>query len=245
MRRPWLGRTTGAFHLSTTRPILIASVAGLMSLGVSSPAWPSDVTGEVKAAFKAGGEAKLDRVANFDHQVTGVAATEDGRVFVNFPRWSEDAPVSVAEIKDGKPVPYPDAEWNRYRNAAPLSPAAPSGSGMGAVSHLYQAPAPVRRQESVDDGTSRSLAIVKVGNVFRAYTQVDLQILLNILGITHGALQVLPSCSLVGVDSNDQSNPDDATRSQAQSAGLRAPGRTGSRFGTGILLDWRRPSFQR
>ncbi|KAK5727208.1 bud neck involved protein [Elasticomyces elasticus] len=29
--------------------------------------------------------------------------------------------------------------------------AAPSGSGMGSVSHLYQPPAPVRRQESVDD----------------------------------------------------------------------------------------------
>ena len=25
-------------------------------------------------------------------------------MFVNFPRWSEDAPVSVAELKDGKPV---------------------------------------------------------------------------------------------------------------------------------------------
>ena len=87
----------------------------------------SDVKGEVGAAVKKvsgkSGEAGIERVANFDHQVTGVAASEDGRVFVNFPRWSEDAPISVAEIKDGKAVPYPDEEWNRYRNAAPLSPA--------------------------------------------------------------------------------------------------------------------------
>ena len=67
--------------------------------------------------------ATLQKVASFDHQVTGVAVSEDGRIFVNFPRWFEDVPFSVAELtKDGKLHPYPDAEWNRYRNAAPLSP---------------------------------------------------------------------------------------------------------------------------
>ena len=59
----------------------------------------------------------LSKVAAFDHQVTGIAVGRDGRVFVTFPRWSEDAPVSVAELKDGKPVPYPNEEWNRWRNA--------------------------------------------------------------------------------------------------------------------------------
>ncbi|GJD59436.1 hypothetical protein MTDSW087_00675 [Methylobacterium dankookense] len=38
-------------------------------------------------------------------------------MFVNFPRWSEDAPVSVAELKDGKPVAYPNDDWNSWRNA--------------------------------------------------------------------------------------------------------------------------------
>ena len=67
--------------------------------------------------------ATLQKVASFDHQVTGVAVSEDGRIFVNFPRWFEDVPFSVAELtKDGKLHPYPDAEWNRYRNAAPLPP---------------------------------------------------------------------------------------------------------------------------
>jgi sugar lactone lactonase YvrE len=59
----------------------------------------------------------LTQVARFGHQVTGVTVARDGRIFVNFPRWTEDAPVSVAELKDGKPVPYPDAEWNAWRNA--------------------------------------------------------------------------------------------------------------------------------
>jgi sugar lactone lactonase YvrE len=61
--------------------------------------------------------AALTQVARFDHQVTGVTVAQDGRIFVNFPRWTEDAPVSVAELKDGKLVPYPNAEWNAWRNA--------------------------------------------------------------------------------------------------------------------------------
>ncbi|WP_156680161.1 L-dopachrome tautomerase-related protein [Sphingomonas profundi] len=60
----------------------------------------------------------LTQVARFDHQATGVAVTADGRRFVNFPRWTDDAPISVAEIrKDGSLAPYPDAKWNSWRNA--------------------------------------------------------------------------------------------------------------------------------
>ena len=63
----------------------------------------------------------LTQVATFESQVTGVAITPEGRIFVNFPRWEEDVAVSVAELRDGKLVPYPDAEWNAWRNAKPLS----------------------------------------------------------------------------------------------------------------------------
>jgi sugar lactone lactonase YvrE len=61
--------------------------------------------------------APLKEVAAFSHQVTGVAVAKDGRIFVNFPRWTEDSPVSVAEVKGGKAVPYPDEAWNSWRNA--------------------------------------------------------------------------------------------------------------------------------
>ncbi|MEO7339062.1 MAG: L-dopachrome tautomerase-related protein [Caldimonas sp.] len=60
----------------------------------------------------------LRLVARFDHQVTGVSVSEDGRVFVNFPRWTEDSAVSVGEWRDGAVVPYPDARWNEWRNAS-------------------------------------------------------------------------------------------------------------------------------
>ena len=60
----------------------------------------------------------LTLVARFDHQVTGVTVAPDGRTFVCFPRWTEDTAVSVAELlPDGALRPYPDAEWNAWRNA--------------------------------------------------------------------------------------------------------------------------------
>jgi sugar lactone lactonase YvrE len=62
-------------------------------------------------------KASIELVADFEHQVTGVSVSEDGRIFVNFPRWTEDNAISVAELKDGRLRPYPDEEWNAWRNA--------------------------------------------------------------------------------------------------------------------------------
>ena len=59
----------------------------------------------------------LKKVATFEHQVTGVTVGRDDRIFVNFPRWTEDSPVSVAEVmKDGSIKPFPDEAWNSWRN---------------------------------------------------------------------------------------------------------------------------------
>ncbi|MGI4982648.1 MAG: L-dopachrome tautomerase-related protein [Janthinobacterium lividum] len=64
------------------------------------------------------GHARLHKIASFKHQVTGVTVADDGRIFVNFPRWTEDAPISVALVgSDGEVQPYPDAQWNSWRNA--------------------------------------------------------------------------------------------------------------------------------
>jgi sugar lactone lactonase YvrE len=59
----------------------------------------------------------IELVADFGHQVTGVSVSETGRIFVNFPRWTEDSEISVAELADGSLKPYPNAEWNAWRNA--------------------------------------------------------------------------------------------------------------------------------
>jgi sugar lactone lactonase YvrE len=58
--------------------------------------------------------AELQEVASFpNQQVTGVgASTKSGRVFVNFPYWSDDHFLSVAEIVDGQPKAFPNEQWN-------------------------------------------------------------------------------------------------------------------------------------
>ncbi|NUX52497.1 L-dopachrome tautomerase-related protein [Paraburkholderia youngii] len=65
-----------------------------------------------------GSRPHLREIASFGHQVTGVAVAADGRIFVNFPRWTEDAPISVGVLTpDGDVRPYPDDRWNGWRNA--------------------------------------------------------------------------------------------------------------------------------
>ena len=59
------------------------------------------------------GAAQLQEVASFpNQQVTGVAVSKTGRIFVNFPDWSDDHTISVAELVGGKPKPFPNPEVN-------------------------------------------------------------------------------------------------------------------------------------
>ncbi|MFH5805079.1 L-dopachrome tautomerase-related protein [Alienimonas sp. DA493] len=54
-------------------------------------------------------------VATFDGPMpTGVSVHPSGRIFVNFPRWGDDPPATLAELKDGKAVAYPSAAMQRY-----------------------------------------------------------------------------------------------------------------------------------
>jgi sugar lactone lactonase YvrE len=58
---------------------------------------------------------KLEVVATFDGPMpTGVTVSNDGRVFVNFPRWGDQVEFTVAELRSGKTVAYPNAEINHY-----------------------------------------------------------------------------------------------------------------------------------
>ncbi|UCF63658.1 MAG: hypothetical protein JSW33_14020 [bacterium] len=55
----------------------------------------------------------LVEVARSEKLWTGVAVSETGRIFVNYPRWSPETAVSVAEIiAPDSTIPYPDSEWN-------------------------------------------------------------------------------------------------------------------------------------
>jgi len=70
---------------------------------------------ETETAEPAAAEPALEIFAESDRQWTGVAVTPDGRVFTNFPRWSPEVPVSVAEVlADGTLRPFPDEAWNSW-----------------------------------------------------------------------------------------------------------------------------------
>lgn len=61
------------------------------------------------------GEYSLVEVAQSSRQWTGVAVAPNGRIFVNYPRWSDSVSFSVGELRrDGSVVPYPDMELNRW-----------------------------------------------------------------------------------------------------------------------------------
>ncbi|BCB74752.1 L-dopachrome tautomerase-related protein [Phytohabitans flavus] len=52
-------------------------------------------------------------VANLENlMLTGVTVADDGRLFISVPRWGDEAPFTVAEIVDGKPIAYPSQQFN-------------------------------------------------------------------------------------------------------------------------------------
>ncbi|WP_338759400.1 L-dopachrome tautomerase-related protein [Massilia sp. METH4] len=91
------------------------ALAGLFILGLHV-AHATPLPGKTMPAFPQG-PVKIEQLAYFpEQQITGIAVSRSGRVFVTAPRLSVEVPVSVGEVIDGKIVPYPGAGWNAYRN---------------------------------------------------------------------------------------------------------------------------------
>lgn len=63
--------------------------------------------------------ADLQEIARSEVRWTGVAVSQKGRVFVNFPRWN-GIDRSVAEMVHGQAVAFPDAGWNLWEPGAPV-----------------------------------------------------------------------------------------------------------------------------
>ena len=54
-------------------------------------------------------------------QVTGLSISEEGRMFVNFPRWRKGVDNSVIEVtKNGVSTSYPDKSWNTWEIGKPI-----------------------------------------------------------------------------------------------------------------------------
>ncbi|PYE53636.1 L-dopachrome tautomerase-related protein [Deinococcus yavapaiensis] len=55
----------------------------------------------------------LEIVAHFHGPMpTGVTVSREGRIFVNFPKWGDDVTFTVAELRQGEAVAYPDQATN-------------------------------------------------------------------------------------------------------------------------------------
>ncbi len=80
---------------------------------------------EVKKETESVEVPKVENVTTFKGlQVTGVAVTDKGRIFANFPRWRKGIPFSVVEVNatDGSYKPYPNKEMNDWDIGSALSP---------------------------------------------------------------------------------------------------------------------------
>jgi sugar lactone lactonase YvrE len=87
--------------------------AALLTLALSAPLLAADLPTDRPAG-------KLEVVGTFDGAMpTGVTVSKTGRIFLTFPRWGDPVEANVAELKDGKAVPYPNAEINRLDEQHP------------------------------------------------------------------------------------------------------------------------------
>ena len=66
------------------------------------------------------GGGKLIPAVDFGHyQPVGVAISSQGRLFVSFPKWSDEYRYGLVEVSpDGTKRPYPDETWNRWDTTA-------------------------------------------------------------------------------------------------------------------------------
>jgi sugar lactone lactonase YvrE len=93
-----------------------------MTINHSKASSTNDITTKELSADMPVGD--LEPVIYFNGAMpTGVTVShKERRIFVNFPRWGDDVPFTVAEIIDGQTVPYPDTTFNQT-NAQDLSAA--------------------------------------------------------------------------------------------------------------------------
>ncbi|MCL6430580.1 MAG: gluconolaconase, partial [Anaerolineae bacterium] len=62
----------------------------------------------------------LEVVAEFYGPMpVGVTVSHRGRIFICFPRWGDPVDFTLAELRDGHTLPYPDAAANLFAPDAP------------------------------------------------------------------------------------------------------------------------------
>jgi sugar lactone lactonase YvrE len=98
-------------------PALILSI-GIMAASCSGSGQKSDQqTKDSTMKTTDSSSSVLEEVyADSTYQLTGVAISPEGRLFINYPYWLDKHSYSVVEVgQDKKPVLYPDSAWNSFK----------------------------------------------------------------------------------------------------------------------------------
>ncbi len=103
--------------MNISRIVYVFILVFVVTVGVTRGDSPADM--EVNCAPEKAPSQKnigqIEPVACFFHAMpTGVTVSQSGRVFVNFPKWGDKVAHTVAEIKRGKEVAFPSAEFNTF-----------------------------------------------------------------------------------------------------------------------------------
>lgn len=93
----------------THAPLGLGLLVGLLIS--CAPAVGSGASAKAAALPQTQTTGELEQVASFTGPMpTGVTVSQNGRIFVNFPRWGDPVASTVAEVVKGQAVPYPNAE---------------------------------------------------------------------------------------------------------------------------------------
>ena len=119
----------------------------------------------------------LQIVASFpDQQVTGVGVSKKtGRIFVNFPDWSDKYKFAVAEIgADGKPRPFPNEAWNAKQGDPAKRFVCVQSVVVGDDDNLYVLDPASPKQDGVVPGGAKLVKIdLSTNKVVRVYSFGD------------------------------------------------------------------------
>ncbi len=90
--------------------LLLSSIAAFITVGLLLVTNPVNAQNNLPQEKAVG---NIETVATFNGAMpTGVTVSQTGRIFVNFPRWGDKVDFTVAEVKNNRSVPYPNAAVN-------------------------------------------------------------------------------------------------------------------------------------
>ncbi|CBN58558.1 MULTISPECIES: L-dopachrome tautomerase-related protein [Kamptonema] len=98
--------------------LLFLTAVGFLGTAVYAQSQPAQI--DLTTLPKEQTLGDIEPVAIFNGPMpTGVTVSQSGRIFVNFPKWGDRVDYTVAEVRNGQTVAYPNAEMNRPNPSDP------------------------------------------------------------------------------------------------------------------------------